>query len=132
MANFTVQALKPNELIDAWPVVRSGPYANADWWLAEAAELIKGGGGVLVARAPDGRIHGVATFKPPALLARKKMLTIPLLISFELNRTAPARSALLKTLERIATKLDCSHVVLPLSGKPARQPSWQRFAELHC
>jgi hypothetical protein len=117
VARFTIQALKGNELGEAWPIVRSGPYPNLDWWLSEAAELIRNGGGVLAARAPTGRIHGVATFKSPADLAGERMLTVRLLISFELSRSAPARAALLRSLERIATRLECTHVILPLEGR---------------
>lgn len=129
MADFIVQALKTNELSEAWPIVRSGPYPNVDWWLFEAAEMIANGGGVLVARAPDGRIHGVATFEAPANAAT--VLTIRLLISLELSRSAPARAALLKSLERIARRLDCSHVILPLAGKFALRPPRTLVAAAH-
>ena len=117
MANFTVQVLKANELGEAWPIVRAGPYPNVDWWICEAVELIENGGGVLVARATHLRVNGVATFQVPSNETEERVLRIPLLISFELTRSAPARFALLKSLERIATKLECSHVTLPLAAK---------------
>jgi hypothetical protein len=117
MAEFTVQALKPSELSEAWPIVRSGPYPNVDWWLSEAAELISNGGGILVARARDGRIYAVATFDAPAELATERVLTIRLLISFELSLSAPARGALLKALQRIASRLECRHIVAPLVAR---------------
>ena len=63
MAHFTVENLQKERLGEAWPVVQtSGLEANLDWWLTDAARLIDRGGGVLVARAPDGSIHGVATY----------------------------------------------------------------------
>jgi hypothetical protein len=117
VAQFTVRALKKNELVAAWPIVRSSNlHANLDWWLTAAAELIAGDGGVLVALAQDGTIHGVATFKAPDNPARGHALEIPMLITFELSSRAPARAALVKVLERIATKLECTHLVLPLAG----------------
>lgn len=117
MTQLTVRSLKTSELPEAWPIVRSSNlYANVDWWLTDAVEIIAGGGGVLVALAPDSTIHGVATFKIPANPARDNALTIPLLITFELSSCAPARSSLVKALERIATRLECTHVVLPLAG----------------
>src|SRR5678815_5450501 len=108
---------KKDELAAAWPIVRSSNlHANLDWWLTAGAELIAGDGGVLVALAQDGTIHGVATFKAPDNPARDNALVIPMLITFELSSRAPARHALVKVLERIATKLECTHVALPLAG----------------
>ena len=117
MAHFTVRALKRGELAAAWPIVRSSNlHANLDWWLSDADELFTGGGGVLVALAQDGSIHGVATFTGADSSSGDKVLTIPMLITFELSGRAPARDALVSALERIATKLECTHVVLPLVG----------------
>jgi len=117
VAQFTVRALKTNELVAAWPIVRSSNlHANLDWWLTAGAELMAGDGGVLVALAQDGTIHGVATFKAPDNPAMDNALEIPMLITFELSSRAPARNALVKVLERIATKLECTHIVLPLAG----------------
>lgn len=122
MAEFTVQALKPNELSEAWPIVRSGPYPNVDWWLSEAADLIRNGGGVLVARAQDGRIYGVASFDAPAHLATERVLNIRLLISFDLSLSSPARDALLRSLRRIAGRLECRHIIAPLVARRTVRP----------
>lgn len=113
-ALFKVETLRTQELSEAWALVRSsGVYANEDWWIAEASDLIADGGGVLVARAADSCIHALATFMRPEV-TREPVLTIPILISFELNGSGPARNAVLKALERIATKLECSHLFLPV------------------
>ena len=129
MAQFIVRPLKTSELESAWPIVRwSNVYANMDWWLTDAAELIASGGGALVAINPDGEIHGVATFKTPRDPASDNLLKISMLITFELSSGAPARHALLKALERIATRLECTHVVVPLAGNfPALSP-WKFLA----
>ena len=118
MTQFTIRALKANDLEAAWPVVRSSnSYANVDWWLSEAADLLAGGGGVLVAFAPDSTIHGVATFKRPVDPAGDKVvLAISMMITFELSSSGAVRNALVKSLERIATKLECTHLMLPLAG----------------
>lgn len=129
MAHFTVRALKKEELAAAWPIVRSSNvHANLDWWLTDATELIADRGGVLVALAQDGAIHGVATFKAPHDSAGEKILSIPMLITFELSGSAPARHALVKTLERIAIKLECTHVVLPLAGNCSTMRPGRLFA----
>jgi len=118
MPRFAIQALKIRELEEAWPIVRSsGSHANVDWWIANGDEIISDGGGVLVARDPDGRTHGVATFKVPLNETKERVVTVPMLITFELSRNAPARSALLHALKRIATKQHCTHIILPTAAK---------------
>lgn len=132
VVKFDIQALQVRELREAWPAVRSGPYANIDWWLTDGADLIDGGGGVLVARALRGDVHGVATFYVSAGLAKKRVLRIPLLISLDLSRGAPAKAALLAALERIAVTLECSHVAFPLAcsfGLLRRPRSWHTLDE---
>jgi hypothetical protein len=118
MPHFSIQALKVRELGEAWPVVRATAcHPSPDWWMSDAAETIEAGGGVLVARAPDGGIHGVATYKVPPACEAERTLVIPTLITFELSRSAPVRAALLEALGRIAGRLGCGHVALPLSAK---------------
>lgn len=115
-AHFTIASLGLDDLGDAWPIVRaSGAHANEDWWIAEAAQMIAGGGGVLVARAPDGYLHAVASFEPPGA-AGQRTLVVRTLITFELSASEPARSALLAALKRVARKLECSHLSFPLAG----------------
>jgi hypothetical protein len=117
LRQVSVEALKKDRLSEAWALARSsGSYANEDWWIAESADLIAGGGGILAARAADGRLHGVATFQGPRR-PNEETLVVPMLVTFELSRSAPARNALLNSLKRVATKLECTHVLLPLSGK---------------
>ena len=118
LAHFSIQALKARELGEAWPVIRAtASHANPEWWMSDAADMIEAGGGVLVARAPDGRIHGVATFKVPPAPKAERTIVIPTLVAFELSRSAPVRAALLEALGRIAERLGCGHVALPLSAK---------------
>jgi hypothetical protein len=113
----SIEALKTDRLSEAWALARSsGSYANEDWWIAEGTDLIAGGGGVLAARAANGGLHGVATFQGPRR-SNDETLVVPMLVTFEFSRNTPARNALLNSLKRIATKLECTHVLLPLSGK---------------
>ena len=127
---FKIEALNTQGLHDAWPLVRSsGVYANEDWWTAEACDVIRGGGGVLVARAADGCVHAVTSFQP-VNGESERTLAVKRLITLELTSNEPARTALLGALERIATKLECSYLLLPLAGKhvqtvePAIASAW--------
>jgi hypothetical protein len=118
MPQFAIDHLNPDQLREAWPIVRmSDSLATCDWWMSEAAELIERGGGILVARASDGNIHGVATYA----VARKplvgRVLTVQTLVTFELRRRAPARHALHEALALLASAFDCRSIDLPLPAK---------------
>jgi|SRR5947209_17451888 len=102
MPNFTIEQLQHDHLCDAWPLVRmSGLEASVDWWVHDATELIHHGGGVLVARAPDGSIHGVATYEVLGEPPLAKVVPGKILVTFELNGNAPVKRTLCKTLEQM-------------------------------
>lgn len=114
MAQFTIEHLTEDQLLEAWPVVSmSHSHANADWWASEGAALIERGGGILAARAPDGTIHGVATYEVARKALLGRVLAVDTLITFELRHGAPARHALCDALDLAAAAFDCRSIVLP-------------------
>lgn len=118
MARFAIEHLSEGRLGEAWPVVQqSHAHANADWWISEGAALIERGGGILVARAPDRTIHGVATYEVARKALLGRVLAVDTLIAFELSRRAPVRHALCDGLELLASAFDCRSIVLPLPSK---------------
>jgi hypothetical protein len=118
MALFSIEHLSEDRLPDAWPIVRmSHSHANAEWWISEAKALIHRGGGILAARAPDGMIHGIATYEVTKKALLGRVLAVDTLITFELSRRAPARHALCDALELLASAFDCRSLVLPLPSK---------------
>jgi len=118
MRRFGIEHLSDDQLLDAWPVVRmSHAHANSDWWISEGTGLIDRGGGVLAVRAPDGSIHGVATYEVTRKALLGRVLTVDTLIAFELSHRAPARQALCDALELLASAFDCRSVALPLPSK---------------
>lgn len=115
MPAFKIEHLSQLQLEEAWPVLcLGGVELLDDWWLREARELIERGGGVLVARAPDGTIHGVATYECVRRAGVGPVLAVERLVSFELSRKAPARNALHEALALIARAFSCSEIDLPL------------------
>lgn len=118
MPAFTIEHLNRRKLHDAWPVLRS---ACADllphWWENEALTLMERGGGVLVARAPDGSVHGVATYQCVRWPRAGSVLAVDRLVTFELNRKEPVKAALCEAIHRIATAFSSTCVALPLSAK---------------
>jgi hypothetical protein len=115
MANFTIERLSPERVSDAWPILqatRAEPLPQ--WWESEGKDLIQRGGGVLVARAADGSIHGLATYETAERPDAARVLAVETLVTFELSRKQPAKRALCAALELLATELGCSGVGLPI------------------
>lgn len=105
-------------MLDAWPVLHcTGSVLVAEWWEDEAHQLMNRGGGILAARAPDGSIHGVATYECVHRPRTGCVLAVGRLVTFELSRKQPAREALCDALHVIAGAFCCSAVAMPL---PAR------------
>ena len=118
MAQFAIEHLSENELLEAWPVVQqSHSHATAGWWISEGKALIERGGGILAARAPDGKIYGVATYEVARKALLGRVLAVDTLIAFELSRRAPVRHALCDAIELLASAFDCRSIVLPLPSK---------------
>lgn len=120
MPVLTVEQLTEQRLHDAWPILAIPSAAPPPrWWAQEVADLIRGGGGVLVARPADGLVHGLATYEPLDGPRGERVLAVLRLITVELSMKQPVRQELLRTLERVADALGCRAMALPL---PIRLP----------
>lgn len=118
MSPFSIEHLDERKLFEVWPVLHStGSILVADWWEDEARQLMNRGGGVLVARAPDGSIHGVATYECVHRPRTGCVLAVGRLATFELNRKQPVKEALCDALNVIAGAFCCSAVAMPLPSK---------------
>lgn len=111
MPDLTVEHLSKQRLSEAWPLLVTGAVGCIPtWWANESAALIHRGGGVLVARASDGLIHGLATYEPLAGTGHKRVLAVDSLITVELNTKQPTRKQLLRELDLLAQSLGCTNV----------------------
>jgi len=118
VAIFTIEHLEESAILDAWPLLRSaGSEPLPDWWENEARALIGRGGGVLAARAPDGSVHGLATYECVHRQPKGSVLAVDRLVTLELNRKEPAKEALGGALRMIACAFCCSAIALPLLTK---------------
>lgn len=118
MPAFTIEHLDEQKLLDAWPILRSaGTDPLPDWWENEARALMSRGGGVLAARAPDGAVHGGATYECVHRPRAGSVLAVDRLVTFELNRKEPVKEALGGALHMIASAFCCSAIALPLPAK---------------
>jgi len=127
MPAFTIEHLDEQNLLDAWPLLRSaGAEPLPAWWQNEARALLGRGGGVLAARAPDGSIHGIATYECVRRARAGSVLAVDRLVTLELNRKEPVKQALGGALHMIASAFCCSTIALPLPARgsvpqPTRQ-----------
>lgn len=111
MPDLTVEHLSDQRLLDAWPLLASGATERiSQWWENESAALIRRGGGVLVVRAADGIVCGLATYEPLDCQGRRGVLAVERLITFELSMKQPARKRLLGALDLVARSLGCTDV----------------------
>lgn len=118
MPPFTIDQLDDGNLLDAWPVLRlASSEAIPDWWEHEARALMDRGGGVLAARAPNGSVHGIATYECVHRQRAGSMLAVDRLVTFELNRKQPIKEALCEALYAIAAAYCCSSIAMPMPSK---------------
>lgn len=86
MPHFTVEHLREDQLAEAGAFVQiTGGDWVPEWWETEAVELIRRGGGVLVARAADGSVHGLATYEVVKRPHTGREFAVARLVSFELS-----------------------------------------------
>ena len=113
MSQFTVIHLQRDRLDEALPLVRmAAPTATADQWRKFVGWLGRNDGGVLAAFAGDGRPHGIAAFRTEESLSLGRALHVEPMVTFELSRSAPARTALCQALELLAVARKCDNLVI--------------------
>jgi hypothetical protein len=123
---LTIIDLEPDELARAWPLVRMvSPWLNPAAWQGSAEELIAQGGGVISVVAPDGCLHGVATYEPIDKSRAGRVLYVETLVTFELSRRAPVRQYLCDCLERLAPALGCDAIAVSMPVGGSVPKSWR-------
>jgi hypothetical protein len=129
MQPFIIEHLDDHRLLDAWPLLRSAAAESLpDWWVNEARALTDRGGGVLVARAPNDSVHGIATYECVHRPRAGSVLAVDRLVTIELSRKEPVKEALGGALHMIASAFCCSAIALPLPAKDyARQCASRMF-----
>lgn len=123
MPRFTVIQVGADRLDSTLPLVRmAAPLTSAPQWSRYVAALSAGGGGLLAAFARDGRPHGIAAYRIEDDLARGRTLRVEPMVTFEINRSGPARAALCEALERLALSLDCACVMISTGSRGFADP----------
>ena len=134
MTSFSVAPLDSAAMADAFPMVRAAaPDVGADQWRRYADWLRNAQGGVLGAFAPNSRLHGVAAYCRDDELRHGRTLRVDLIVTFELNRSAPGRRALCDALAGLAREKHCDRLTLALPSRgfadaaSAKAASWSEL-----
>jgi hypothetical protein len=126
MPGLTIIDLEPDKFARAWPLVRIvSPWLNPEAWQGSAEELIAHGGGVISVVAPDGCLHGVATYQPIDKSRAGRVLYVETLVAFELSRRALVRQFLCDCLERLAPTLGCDVIAVSMPVGGSVPKSWR-------
>lgn len=125
MHGLTIIDLGTDDLATAWPLARTAsPWLSLDGWKCSVEEIIGHGGGVIAVVAPDGCLHGVATYQPIDKRRAGRVLFIETLVTFELSRKALVRRFLCESLERMSLALGCDGIAVSMPADTV-QDSWR-------
>ena len=118
MVWLSVKHLQENQFDAVYPLVRTAaPRLSPDDWRHFARRLTASEGGILTVASGDGPPYGVAVYRVDYSLRHGRTLEVELIVTFELNRQAPARAALCGMLELVAYAKDCETLMLSTASK---------------
>lgn len=117
MPDLEVQILDRDRLTDAYPLIRSATRVSLRRWEEFGRQLAAAGGGVLAVTAPDGCIHGVASFRPRPNLRHRQSLDVEVFVAFELPGTSRVRTRLYEGLERLGAERQCESLTLTTAAR---------------
>ena len=124
MTRFTVIHVGEDRIDETLPLVRmAAPLLSAERWRWCVGEAGRRGGGVLAAFAADGRPHGLAVYRTEESLIDGRMLRVEPIITFEINQSAPARSALCEALELLALAKGCDSLMVVTASRGYADPN---------
>lgn len=131
MTEFKAFPLTSDRMGEALPLIRmSVPGMSETRWLAHCDQTIRQGGGVLAAAAPDGTLHGVASWRPDDDLRLGRVLRVEMMAALELSAANPVGTALCGALEALCPDHDAFGIALslPVRGddQSAFPESWRR------
>ena len=123
MSRFMVIHLQEDRLDQALPLARmAAPLLTPEHWREFVRLLAKDDGGILAAIAGDGRTHGVAAYRIQQGLTYGRALRVEPMVTFEISRSAPARTALCDALELLALAKACDSLVIATSSRGYASP----------
>lgn len=126
MPNLSVSNLEPEQMMEAYPLIRRSARVVAEDWSVFGCRLAEQGGGVLAVRAEDGQVHGIAAYLPVASLRHGKALRVEAIAAFELGHVSLVRNRLSSALDSLARAQGCQVVLINLDAKGVSSPRSRR------
>ncbi|MDT9599893.1 GNAT family N-acetyltransferase [Sphingosinicella rhizophila] len=126
MPQFTLSRLGVDRLGEAYPLIRSAARVSPERWEAFAHDLCEHGGGVLAVLAEDGRVHGVAAYRPTGSLRHESGFLVEVIATFELSGSGCVRKALCAALEETARSQGCRSLIFTMAAAGYGDPSSRR------
>lgn len=126
MPNLSVSNLQPEQMMEAYPLVRRSARVEASDWARFGSKLTEQGGGILAVRAEDGQVHGIAAYLPVANLRHGKALRVEAFAAFELGHVSLVRNRLSSALDSLAREQGCQVVMISLEAKGVSSPRSRR------
>ena len=127
MPQFTVSPVQSDQIFAAFPLVRMAmPELDPKSWSRFVAGLSGRGGAMLGVFAGDATLHGIAVYRIEESLKGHR-LAVDALVTFELNRAAPARAVLIDALEQEAARNGCASLSLTLPARKLDRTSATRM-----
>jgi hypothetical protein len=121
---FTVIHLQENRLDETLPLVRmAAPLLSLERWQEFARWVTGNGGGILAAFVGEGRLHGIAAYRTEENLIQGRTLHVEPMVTFELDRSAPARTALCQALELLALARGCNILTIVTGSRGYANPN---------
>lgn len=126
MPNLSVSNLEPEQMMEAYPLIRRSARVATEDWSEFGCRLADQGGGVLAVRAEDGQVHGIAAYLPVANLTHGKALRVEAFAAFELGHVSFVRNRLSSALDSLARAKGCQVVLISLDAKGVSSPRSRR------
>ena len=133
MPQFTVAELRPDQLDDAYPLIRAvAPNATPAEWRAYIEDMTARGGTVLALTSGNETLHGLLTVHRQRSLRHGEILFVNNFVTFELSRSAPGRRALCAAVEDMARRTGAGaiHLLVANRGQAEVTPVSRAWAEL--
>lgn len=133
MPEFHVFSLEQGRLDEAYPLVRAAARVTPEQWERYALRLLAEGGGILMVRAGDDCLHGLAAYRELGSLRHGSSLQVEVVIALELGPPGPVRQALCRALEEVALSRGCKSLSYTLAARSNADPkspgraSWEEL-----
>jgi hypothetical protein len=122
MSLLQLSELSPNQIEQAYALVRLGSGWSEQEWQEHCCRLAEGKRGSLCVMAPSGVLLGLAAYSVVAVPTDHRVLKVSLFIAFELGIKGSVKAALTNGLAQLAGELGCSATYYAFGSRGLLKP----------